>query len=75
MDKHARIDQNELDSTKLSFLPLENSHLMPQSLEQPIPEVFIFQHADIDPLFTDDCAWADILSSAAFNTQNGVILA
>ncbi|KAL7783256.1 Aldehyde/histidinol dehydrogenase [Trichoderma ceciliae] len=70
VERHACLDQNEVDSARLSFVPLETSQLMPQSLEQPLPEMFIFQHTDLDPLFTDDCAWADILSSAAFNTQN-----
>lgn len=64
-----------MNSTRLPFLPLEVGQAMPQSLDQPLPEVFIFQHTDLDPLFTDDGAWADILSSAAFNTQNGVLLA
>jgi hypothetical protein len=48
---------------------------MPQPLEQPLPDVFIFPHPDLDPLFMDDGAWADILASAAFNTQNGMLLA
>ncbi|PKK52099.1 hypothetical protein CI102_1968 [Trichoderma harzianum] len=71
-DRHSSLDQNDINSTRLPFLPLEVSQAMPQSLDQPLPEVFIFQHADLDPLFTDDGAWADILSSAAFNTQNVV---
>lgn len=75
LDSHTSLDQNDVDSARLSFLPLETSQLMPQSLEQPLPEVFIFQHTDLDPLFMDDCAWADILTSASFNTQNGVLLA
>ncbi|KAK4063666.1 transcriptional regulator family: Fungal Specific TF [Trichoderma harzianum] len=74
-DRHSSLDQNEINSTRLPFLPLEVGQAMPQSLDQPLPEVFIFQHTDLDPLFTDDGAWADILSSAAFNTQNGVLLA
>ncbi|PNP57349.1 hypothetical protein THARTR1_02346 [Trichoderma harzianum] len=74
-ERHPSLDQNDMNSTRLPFLPLEVGQAMPQSLEQPLPEVFIFQHTDLDPLFTDDGAWADILSSAAFNTQNGVLLA
>ncbi|KAL6898502.1 hypothetical protein GGI43DRAFT_407831 [Trichoderma evansii] len=73
MDNHA--STNELDSTRLSFLPLETGQFVPQSLEQPNPDVFIFHPADLDPFFTDDCAWADIMSSTAFNTQNNAILA
>lgn len=75
VDRHSFLGQTEIDPTRASFLPLEPSQFIPQSLDQPIPEVFIFQQADLDPLFTDDCAWADILSSATFNTQNGVLLA
>lgn len=74
-DRHPSLDQTDMNPTRLPFLPLEVSQAMPQSLDQPLPEVFIFQHTDLDPLFTDDGAWADILSSAAFNTQNGVLLA
>ncbi|KAF3056756.1 Hypothetical protein CFAM422_012787 [Trichoderma lentiforme] len=74
-DRNSALDQNDINSTRLPFLPLEVGQAMPQSLDQPLPEVFIFQHTDLDPLFTDDGAWADILSSAAFNTQNGVLLA
>ncbi|KAL9473227.1 hypothetical protein ACSS6W_007607 [Trichoderma asperelloides] len=75
MDNHASTNHNELDSTRFSFLPLETSQFVPQSLEQPNPDVFIFHPADLDPFFTDDCAWADIMSSTAFNTQNNAILA
>ncbi|KAK1243451.1 hypothetical protein MKX07_004079 [Trichoderma sp. CBMAI-0711] len=57
---------------KLPFLPPEVNQAMPQPLEQPLPDAFIFPHPDLDPLFMDDGAWADILASAAFNTQNVV---
>lgn len=75
MDNHASTNQNELDSTRLSFLPLETGQFVPQPLEQPNPDVFIFHPADLDPFFTDDCAWADIMLSTAFNAQNNAILA
>ncbi|KAH0489779.1 hypothetical protein TgHK011_001277 [Trichoderma gracile] len=75
LNQHATEDQDHAESSKLPFLPPEVNHFMPQPLEQPLPEVFIFQHADLDPLFMDDGAWADILASAAFNTQNSMLLA
>lgn len=75
MDNHANTNQDELDSARLSFLPLETSQFVPQSLEQSSPDVFIFHPADLDPFFTDNCAWADIMSSTAFNTSINAILA
>ncbi|PNP45457.1 hypothetical protein TGAMA5MH_02680 [Trichoderma gamsii] len=74
-DNYPAANQNELDSTRLSFLPLATSQSVPQPFEQPNPDVFIFHPADLDPFFTDDCAWADIMSSTVFNTQNNAILA
>lgn len=75
LDRHASEDHDHSESSKLPFLPPEVNQAMPQPLEQPLPDVFIFPHPDLDPLFMDDGAWADILASAAFNTQNGMLLA
>ncbi|KAL6852084.1 hypothetical protein J3F83DRAFT_771692 [Trichoderma novae-zelandiae] len=75
LNRHAPQNQNHAELVNLPFLPLEVNQVMPQPLEQPLPEVLIFQHTDLDPLFMEDGAWADILASAPFNTHNGVLLA
>lgn len=74
-DNYVAANQNELDSTRLSFLPLATSQSVPQPFEQPNSGAFIFHPADLDPFFTDDSAWADIMSSTVFITQNNAILA
>lgn len=74
-DNYVAANQNELDSTRLSFLPLATSQSVPQPFEQPSSGAFMFHPADLDPFFTDDSAWADIMSSTVFITQNNAILA
>jgi hypothetical protein len=74
-NNYAATDQNELDSTRPPFLPPATNQSMPQPFEQPNSDVFMFHPADLDPFFTDDNAWADIMSNTVFNTQNNVILA
>ncbi|KAL7908429.1 Aldehyde/histidinol dehydrogenase [Trichoderma velutinum] len=67
-DRHSSLDQNDINSTRLPFLPLEIGQAMPQSLDQPLPEVFIFQHTDLDPLFTDDEPYVRDLATAQLKT-------
>lgn len=74
-DNYSTTTQSGLDSTRLSFLPLDASQSSPQAFEQPNSDLFIFHPADLDPFFTDDSAWADIMSSTGFNTQSNAILA
>ncbi|KND88623.1 Protein priB [Tolypocladium ophioglossoides CBS 100239] len=66
--------QNQQVSTADSGLLIESDGITPQPSERATPEISALQQGNLDLLFADVDAWANMFSSAGFNTQDGVFL-